>query len=117
MEGGYFMTAYMLTTVDNPYNPFTDFDNWYAYDTQMGYNTSAYLSRIAKTSEYLTDDENDQAVDDAINEILYFDVLGTYQKVSRENFDEMKSRPLTQDNKESLEMMDLIPKDLTVEEQ
>lgn len=110
------MSTPMLTTVDNPYNPFTQFEEWYAYDTNMGYNTSAYLARIAKTSEYLTDAENDQAVDDAIGEILYLDVLGIYQRVTRENFDEMKSRPLTQDNKKSLEMMDLIPKDLTVEE-
>lgn len=109
------MTAYMLTTIDNPYNPFTQFDEWYAYDTNMGYHSSAYLSRIAKTAEDLSDVDNEIAINDAINEILYFDVLGIYQKVTRENFDEMKSRPLSQENKESLEMMGLSPKEIDKE--
>lgn len=73
----------MLTTVDNPYNPFTQFDEWYAYDTNMGYYSCAYLSRIAKTAESLSDEENAIALNQAINEILYFDVLGIYQKVTR----------------------------------
>ena len=36
----------MLTTIDNPYNPFTNFDEWWAFDISHGYNTCAYLSRI-----------------------------------------------------------------------
>ena len=111
------MTASMLTTVDNPYNPFTDFDNWYAYDTAMGYNTCAYLGRIVKSSESLSDADNELAINNAIVEILYFDVLGIYQKVTRDNFDEMKSRPLSQENIKSLEMMGLNPKDLTFKEE
>ena len=38
---------YMLTTVDNPFDPFTRFDEWLEYDTHMGYNTAAFLDRIA----------------------------------------------------------------------
>ena len=44
-------TEYMLTTVDNPFNPFTEFDEWFAFDRQMGYNTPSFLDRIAKVSE------------------------------------------------------------------
>ena len=36
----------MLTTIDNPYNPFTNFNEWYAFDVSHGYNTCAYLSRM-----------------------------------------------------------------------
>ena len=32
-------SEYMLTTIDNPFNPFTNFDDWYAFDTSKGYNT------------------------------------------------------------------------------
>ena len=43
-------TEYMLTTVDNPFDPFTRFEEWYAYDVRMGYNTASFLERIAKNS-------------------------------------------------------------------
>lgn len=100
-------TSYMLTTVDNPYNPFTQFDEWFAYDQNMGYNTCSYLSRIATTSDDISDEDNAIAINDAINEIIYYNVLGIYQKVSKENFEEMKARPLSSEQKESLKMLGL----------
>ena len=47
----------MLTTFDNPYNPFTHFDQWFMFDTEKGYNTCAYLGRIARTSDEMTEEE------------------------------------------------------------
>ena len=44
------VTEYMLTTIDNPYSPFTQFDEWLEFDTLKGYNTCGYLARVAKTS-------------------------------------------------------------------
>ncbi len=44
---------YMLTTVDNPFSPFTQWVEWYAYDTASGYHTCALLARIAITSDEL----------------------------------------------------------------
>lgn len=100
------MTAYMLTTVDNPFNPFIQFDEWYAFDTLKGYNSCSYLARIAVTSDELSDADNELAINEAIDEILYFDVLGIYQKVTIDNFDEMKARPLTDEQKEILQVID-----------
>ena len=71
----------MLTTLDNPYNPFTQFEDWYAFDESSGYHTSAYLSRIAKTSDDLSDEDNDLAIQTAIREIVELNVLGIYKLV------------------------------------
>ena len=74
--------AVRLTTVDNPFNPFTQWDDWYNYDESKGYCTSGYLARIVKTSFDLGEDEQDQATNDAIDEILELNPDGFYKKVT-----------------------------------
>lgn len=95
----------MLTTVDNPYNPFLQFDEWKAFDESKGYFTCEYLARIAKTSYELSDADNNIAIEEAINEILYFNVLGIYQKVTKENFDQMKQKALSSEQREALDLL------------
>lgn len=73
----------MLTTSDNPFDPFTQFEEWYAFDTQKGYNTCAYLGRICLTSPDLSDPDNQIAYEEAIDEIIKYDITGKYQKVRR----------------------------------
>ena len=48
----------MLTTKDNPFDPFEQFDSWLRFDMDKGYNSCSYLARIAKTSDQLTEKEN-----------------------------------------------------------
>jgi hypothetical protein len=79
-------TEYMLTTVDNPYNPFTDFDAWIAFDIRMGYNTSAFLARVAMLPEDLPEPYQSLAIQNAIDEIVQENVSGMWRKVSRESF-------------------------------
>lgn len=79
------MEERMLTTEDNPYDPFTQFDEWYAFDTQKGYNTCAYLARIAMTSDELSDTDNEQALDSAIDEIMEYNLTGMYKIVTRKD--------------------------------
>ncbi len=85
IERGYNMTTRCaLTTFDNPYDPFTQFDSWFLFDVEKGYNSCAYLARIAKTSEQLTDDENNAEIERAIDEIIFNDFMNIYKKVKEE---------------------------------
>lgn len=104
------MEDYMLTTVDNPYNPFTQFDQWMSFDESKGYYTTSYLARIAKTSNELSDEDNSIAINDAINEIIFFDVLGIYRKVTKDDFYILEYEDLSKEQKESL---DYINKELS----
>lgn len=74
---------YMLTTVDNPYDPFSNFDEWYEFDRLKGYDTCGYLARIAKTSSKLSDELNQLAINDAIDEICRYNWRGIYRKVEK----------------------------------
>jgi len=78
------MVESMLTTVDNPYSPFDEFDEWLAYDMSKGYNTLPFLARITVTSDELSDADQLQANEDAIDEIISENVLGLYKRVTRE---------------------------------
>jgi len=78
------MLAAMLTTTDNPFDPFEEFDKWNGYDVLKGYYTCSYLARIVKTSDALSEAEEALAIDQAIDEIVSLNVLGIYKKVTQE---------------------------------
>lgn len=72
----------MLTTFDNPYNPFTQFDEWFNFDETKGYNTCSYLARIAKTSDSLPESMNIEEITRAMDEIVKLNGE-LYKKVER----------------------------------
>lgn len=76
-----------LTTVDNPYNPFTQFDIWNEFDMRNGYDTCSKLGRLAKTSIGLSDADNEQQIDDAMNRIIEMHPT-LYIKVTPDSFEE-----------------------------
>lgn len=82
-------TEYMLTTVDNPFNPFTQFDEWYTYDVKSGYGTLAFLDRIAQLSSDLSEPDQEVALQNAIEEIVQENVSGMWRKVSRDQANAM----------------------------
>lgn len=73
-----------ITTFDNPFDPFTEFKDWFDFDNEKGYNSCAYLARIARTSDALTDDENNEEIERAIDEIIKYDFMHIYKKVRLE---------------------------------
>lgn len=77
------MTKCALTTVDNPFDPFDQFDEWFMFDMDKGYNCCAYLARIALTSDELSEEENEDEVERAIDEIIKYDFTNVYRKVKK----------------------------------
>ena len=73
---------FALTTIDNPYNPFTDFTSWNLFDVEKGYNTCCRLARVTFTSDEFSEQENEKEVERAIDEFIKNDFLGIYRKIS-----------------------------------
>jgi hypothetical protein len=71
----------MLTTVDNPYDPNTDYDHWLEYDHDHGYYTQELLARVAPISESESEQAFDIILDEAMNQIIEADSLGIYKIV------------------------------------
>lgn len=74
---------HMLTTIDNPYNPFTHYEDWYAFDRDAGYNTPGLLARVTLASDSLTEKELERAIERAIEEIVRENVLGLFRRVTK----------------------------------
>lgn len=74
---------YMLTTVDNPHDPFTEWDEWFNWDSRAGYHTAGLLARIANSSTDLSDADQYLAIQMAMDEIVRENVLGVHRKVRR----------------------------------
>ena len=75
--------VYALTTTDNPFDPFDDFDRWYAFDVANGYDSCSYLARIARTSDKFSDEDQEREIQRAIDEIVKLNINGMYTKVAR----------------------------------
>lgn len=79
------MRECLVSTTDNPYNPFTQWEEWYEFDESRGYHTTSYLARIVVVSDDLSDEDYKMAVNDAVDEIVSFNLSGNYIKVYKEN--------------------------------
>ena len=77
------MRECMLTTIDNPFDPFDQFNSWLMFDMDKGYGSCSYLDRIARTSDQFSDKENNEEIERAIDEIIKYDFMNIYKKVSR----------------------------------
>lgn len=73
----------MLSTIDNPFDPFDQFDDWLEFDIDKGYYSCAYLARIANIGDDFTEKEANDEIGRAIDEIVKYNPLGIYIKVSK----------------------------------
>lgn len=77
----------MLTTFDNPYDPFEQFTSWFLFDVEKGYNTCGKLARIANLPDGLSEKEVEKEVSRAIDEIITYDFLNIYKRVWKNSTD------------------------------
>ena len=77
------MPEVWITTTDNPFDFFTQFDDWYNFDEAKGYHTCSYIARIAKVSNDLSDIDNEIEITRAIDEILSINLTGNYKKIQK----------------------------------
>lgn len=73
----------MLTTIDNPFDPFTQYDEWLAWDEDAGYFTPGLLARFAVTSDELSVSDQELAIEYAIDEIVKENPMGVHRKVTK----------------------------------
>lgn len=76
-------TDYMVTTEDNPFDYWDQFEKWYAFDTNQGYNTLSYVMREAVVSDDMPDSMVSREMERAVDEIVALNLTGNYKKISR----------------------------------
>lgn len=77
-------SSFMLTTIDNPFNPFVDFDSWFLFDVEKGYYSCSLLARITNNANDLTELEERKDIERAIDEIIKYDPTNMYTKIGRD---------------------------------
>jgi hypothetical protein len=87
---------YMLTTFDNPYNPFDYFTLWQMFDKEKGYDSCERLMRLANIEEGMTQLEIDTEVDRAMTVLISNDFTNTFERVTEDDFDGMTCRKKSQ---------------------
>jgi hypothetical protein len=85
----------MLTTIDNPFDPFEQFTSWFLFDVEKGYNSSSRLARIAKLTDEMTEKEVNEEIERAIDEIIQYDFMNIYKKVRRNSENSQQSEENT----------------------
>lgn len=78
------MRQVTATTTDNPFNPFEEFDSWFQFDIEKGYYTSSKLGRLTKLTDEMTEIEENEEIERAVDELIKIDPLDLYIKVVRE---------------------------------
>ena len=79
----------MLTTVDNPYNPFDNFEEWYVFDEMQARKENrptccGYLAKVYMASDDVSDNEFNQVMNDTIDEICKLNLSGKFRKITAE---------------------------------
>lgn len=73
----------MLTTFDNPFDPFEQFTSWFMFDTEKGYNCSSKVDRIANVTDEMSEEEEMAEIERAIDEIIKHDPFNIFKKVTQ----------------------------------
>lgn len=91
------MAVYMLTTVDNPYNPFEDFNKWYMWDESHGYDSCGRIARLAKSTAGMSQEQIESVIEDAIDKVVLNDFTTLFRKVNETEAKELVKQRLSDD--------------------
>lgn len=76
------MRLVWVTTLDNEFNPFTEFDKWKQRDEELGYDTCSTLDRIHGSTIELSNELNEilleRSIDDLMRHISFVDYIKVY---------------------------------------
>ena len=83
------MAQVMLSTIDNPYNPFTNFEEWYAFDELQAFKEGratccSYLARMSMESDDVSDEELEEIQEMVIDDIVKLNLTGKFIKVTED---------------------------------
>lgn len=76
---------FMLTTFDNRFNPFTEFEAWFKEDHRLGHNCCELLAIVSSVSSVSSDEIQEADTISAINDIVNRDPT-IYRKVKKTDF-------------------------------
>lgn len=83
-----------LTTVDNPFDPFEQFNDWFEFDIEKGYYTCSRLARLTNLSDDMSEAESNKEIERAIDELIKYDVFDVYKKVIKETSEDSDNEPI-----------------------
>ncbi len=72
-----------VTTLDNPFNPFEDMENWKRWDEDHKYYTTELICRYLHDSDELPEDRYYEALEDAVDTVCRFNFTGNYRKLQK----------------------------------
>lgn len=80
-----------LTTYDNPYSPFDEFDRWLQFDRyEKQYDTIELLARNVDLIDNAEDFDEDEVRTIVINDIVKRNPFGVHIKITKEEADKLK---------------------------
>jgi len=74
-----------ITTIDNPFDPFDDFNSWFQFDIEKGYYTSSKLARLTNLTDDMSSVEENLEIERAIDRLIEIDPLDIYKKITRDS--------------------------------
>lgn len=70
-----------VTTLDNPFDPFKEPENWKRFDEDNGYHTTSLIARFINFADDYDDETFNQCLEDAVDDLVRFNFYGNYRKV------------------------------------
>lgn len=79
------MAQTWVTTLDNPWDFWTHFDEWNAFDQEKGYFTNNYIARVAMASSEMSEEEYEDVIEAAVDDIVRLNITGNYRKIVKKD--------------------------------